>query len=94
MSPIPYRCVFRYDSAQQNSDGNVIYNHYNGVVFGYDETNVYVFAPTDTGSTTSNYVGTIVGLSDGWGGNVQNGVATTADVRYIKLVDQIKLLLD
>jgi len=67
--------------AQSDDD---IGNGYGGLVYGYNNTNVRLWAPDkNENEAGSDDVGRIVYVNDGWGGEVNTQVSMTAEVRVL-----------
>ena len=56
---------------------------YGGLLFGYDTSNVYLYAPTSTATGVHHATGSIINVGNGWGGEINAIQAQTASVRIM-----------
>lgn len=71
--------IFEGSGVQHADDDNISQN-YGGVVFAYDQTRVRLWAPSFNNTADT---GSIIMISDGWGGEVNGQSSHTADVKVL-----------
>ena len=74
--------VFEGVGAAQSDDDH---GEYGGVIFGYDDTHVWMWAPDKSNNRDTGY---IVNVADGWAGNHMHQSSHTAQVRVLAWKDE------